>query len=152
MLTINLRGEVSNVTLNSQSLRNHSHWRTHTSTDPGTLMHIVPHLEGNIQSCCPSGMVMLSTNIHSQIIFLRTTQPQIVCSRSWNSLAVFFLTKNLKLKAVGIPKVASWSGETTRMSMSIIEQATLTSSRHQTNKPNTIFTLNSITLRWHWFY
>lgn len=48
---------------------------------------------------------MLSSNIHSQISFLQTTQPQIVCGESWNSLAGFW-GNNVKLKAVGIPRVA----------------------------------------------
>lgn len=60
----------------------------HTHTDVQTLAH----------SCT------LCHKIHSQIVFLRTTQPQIVCSKSWNSLANF-LTNIWNWKQLGFPKL-----------------------------------------------
>lgn len=74
-------------TLENTHMQMYRPWRTH-----------MPHLDENTQSCGPSGRVMLSSNIHSQIAFLVTTPPQSACFKSWNSLAVF-LSKKCKIES-----------------------------------------------------
>lgn len=113
----------------------------------------IPHIT---QSCCPSGRVMLSSDIHSQIAFLQTTQPQIVCSRSWHSLASFlvFFPPNKKKCEIG----NSWDSRnryvTGRNHQHVIVNYRASHTyitRHQTNRPNNLLTLKSIILHPHLF-